>query len=360
MTRMAIETPLPGTTVPPRFLIAGYAFDPAATSGSGVDAVAIYAYHDFGSGEAPIFLGPAEYGIARDDVARAYGSASANSGFELFSGGLAAGSYRLVAFAHNVAADAYSAYVFADVTVGGFSVIAIDAPSASATVTSSFEVAGWAIDNRATNGTGVDAVHLYVSPNDGADGPVFVGAASYGWTRNDVAAAYGPRFAGSGYHFTVGGLGPGNYVLGAYAHSTATSSFALVAQQRFTVSATTLMSIDTPAAESTLPNATFNVAGWAIDRSAASGTGVDALHVYAYPNPGTGQPAVFLGAVAPSLARSDIASFYGSRFERSGFSLAVDPSAAGLTPGVYDIAVWAHSTATGSFNSAAVVRIRIQ
>jgi hypothetical protein len=227
-------------------------------------------------------------------------------------------------------------------------------------VTSSFEVSGWAIDSRAPDGTGVDAVRIYLLPNDGADPAVFVGTASYGWTRNDVAAAYGARFTNCGYHFTVGGASPGKFVLAVYAHSTATDSFSLVGQQRFTLSATMLLSIDLPEPEATIDLSGFSVAGWAIDRTAASGTGVDALHVYAYRDPGSGQPATFLGIAQTGIARSDIAAFYGSRFEPSGYSLIVDPAAAGLTSGVYDIAVWAHSTATNSFSAVAVLRIRIR
>src|SRR5262249_26375411 len=87
-TRMAIETPLSGATLASAFLAAGYAFDPAATSGSGVDAVVLYAYHNFGSGEAPAFLGAATYGTAREDVARAYGSTFTNCGFQLNVSGL--------------------------------------------------------------------------------------------------------------------------------------------------------------------------------------------------------------------------------------------------------------------------------
>jgi hypothetical protein len=355
---MAFETPIVGQTVPPAFLAGGYAFDPESTSGSGVDSVVLYAYHNFGSGEAPLFLGTAQYGISRADVARAYGARFGSSGFEMTVSGLAEGNYRLFAFAHNIAANAYSAYVFTDVTVGGFSVVAIGAPAESAVVTSSFEVDGWALDNRAAAGTGVDAVHVYLSPNDGADAPVFIGVASYGWTRNDVAAAYGTRFAGSGYHFTVSGAMPGDYVLGVYAHSTATNSFSLVAQQHFTISATALVSIGTPAAESTIGRSPFDVTGWAIDRSAASGIGVDALHVYAYPNPGTGQGAIFLGVATQGIARSDVASLYGDRYLNSGYELRVD--GAGLASGVYDIVVWSHSSASGTFNAAAIVRVRIQ
>src|SRR5262249_5728765 len=137
-TRMAIETPLSGATLASAFLAAGYAFDPAATSGSGVDAVVLYAYHNFGSGEAPAFLGAATYGTAREDVARAYGSTFTNCGFQLNVSGLPTGSYRIFAFAHNMAASAYSAYVFADVTVGGARVITIDTPADSSSVTAAF------------------------------------------------------------------------------------------------------------------------------------------------------------------------------------------------------------------------------
>lgn len=357
---MAIETPLSGATVASAFTIAGYAFDPEATSGSGVDAVHIYAYRDFGSGSQPIFLGAATYGISRSDIAQAYGSRFTSSGFSLAVSGLGFGDYRIFAFAHNTATGGFSSYVYADIGVAGFSAVAIDTPAASATVTSSFEVGGWAVDNNAPEGTGVDAVHVYLLPNDGADPPVYVGAASYGWTRDDVAAAYGARFADSGYHFTVGGAAPGAYVLAVYAHSTATNAYSLVARQRFTVSATTLLSIDAPAAESTIDRTPFGVAGWAIDRTAASGTGIDALHVYAYPNPGSGAQAIFLGVATQGIARSDVGSFYGSQFEPSGYALGVDPEASGLASGVYDIVVWPHSAVSNAFTVPAVVRIRIR
>jgi len=87
---------------------------------------------------------------------------------------------------------------------------------------------------------------------------------------------------------------------------------------------------------------------------------VDALHVYAYRNPGSGQAATFLAVAEPGIARSDVAQLYGSRYENSGYTVTVDPAATGLTAGVYDIVVWAHSTATNSFSAAAVVRIRIR
>jgi hypothetical protein len=39
--------------------------------------------------------------------------------------------------------------------------------------------------------------------------------------------------------------------------------------------------------------------------------------------------------------------------------LNVNAAVAGLTPGVYNIVVWARSTATNSFDNVAVVRVRI-
>ena len=357
---MAIETPLSGTTVPARFLIAGYAFDPEAASGSGVDAVAVYAYPNFGSGETPVSLGLATYGLARDDVARAFGSRFAASGFQLDVRGLAPGRYRIIAFARNVATGTYSTYVVTDATVAGVSALAVEAPAAAAAVTPTFSIGGWAIDGEAAEGTGVDAVHLYLSPNDGADPPVFLGVAAYGSFRGDVAVNYGARFAHSGFTFTARGLRPGPYLLTAFAHSTATGIFSLAQTRRFTVDATTLMTIDVPSANGTIDASVFGVMGWAIDRSAAAGAGVDALHVYAFRDPGSGQPPVFLGVAATGQERSDVAAIYGSQFANSGYWLIVDRAAAGLAPGVYDIVVWAHSSACDAFTAVSVVRVTLR
>ena len=162
----------------------------------------------------------------------------------------------------------------------------------------------------------------------------------------------------------MSGLGPGAYLLGVYARSTVTDSFTIVRTLHVTVSATTLMSIDLPSPEATIADAGFAVAGWAIDRSieatSQSGTGVDALHVYAYPTPGRGAPPIFLGFARLGAARPDVAAAYGARYGDSGYELIVDRAALGLVPGVYNIAVHAHSTVSGTFTSVAVVRVTLQ
>lgn len=358
-TRMALDSPAQGAVLASSFQASGWALDPEAPSGTGVDAIELYAYRNFGSGESPMFLGNATYGDARADVSASYGDQFKPSGFSLNVTGVPSGSYRLFAFARNIAAGGYTAYVFADVTIAPFGAVAIDAPAAGAISTSAFVVAGWALDNQATSGTGIDAIHIYAAPNGGADPPVFLGVASIGWARPDVAAAYGPQFATSGYHFTITGMPPGDYALYVYAHSTVTNAFSFMQARAVRVDATTLISLDTPRAESALAGRGFAVAGWAFDRSATAGTGIDALHVYAYPDPGSGRAPVFLGIPSLGVARDDVAAAYGSQYARSGYTLSVDADALGLSPGIYDIVVWAHSSETNAFTASACVRVRL-
>lgn len=276
---------------------------------------------------------------------------------------LGPGTYFFVVQAYSIGGtSAPSAEVSTTILPNGVSngLLAIDTPAPLATMTSAFEVAGWGIDQGAASGSGVDAVQFYIFPSDGAGGAVYVGQGSYGWPRADVGALFGSQFTNSGYHFTITGLGPGAYMLGAYAHSTVSGTFSILATQHFNVSATTLMSIDAPRPEGLITSQTFAVAGWAIDRTGPSGTGVDAVHVYAYPNPGSGQPPIFLGVATLGIARSDVSAAYGTRYNASGYVLNLDRTAAGLAPGVYDIVAHTHSAVTGTFVTSAVVRVTLQ
>jgi hypothetical protein len=95
----------------------------------------------------------------------------------------------------------------------------------------------------------------------------------------------------------------------------------------------------------------FMLAGWAADLNAAAGTGIDTIHVWAYPLSG-GAP-VFLGTAAHGGARPDVAAIHGDQFRDAGYGLMVQ----GLTPGNYDLAVFAWSNVSGDFVPAQVVRI---
>ena len=98
----------------------------------------------------------------------------------------------------------------------------------------------------------------------------------------------------------------------------------------------------------------FHLGGWAADLSAPSGTGVATLHAWAYPL--TGGPPVFLGATGYGGARPDVAAVHGEQFAESGFGLSVQ----GLTPGNYDLAVFAWSMERAGFVPARTVRVTVR
>jgi hypothetical protein len=113
------------------------------------------------------------------------------------------------------------------------------------------------------------------------------------------------------------------------------------------------MWVDTPQQHDTLSE-NVTVAGWAVDLTAPGGSGVDAVHVWAYPVEG-GAP-VFVGGASHGHARGDVAGAFGSaRFTNSGFVLH------GTLPRgrFYDLVVFARSTVTGTFNQSFTVRIRV-
>jgi hypothetical protein len=108
--------------------------------------------------------------------------------------------------------------------------------------------------------------------------------------------------------------------------------------------------IDTPRSQQDLAQP-FALSGWAADLDAAAGTGIDALHVCAYPLAG-GAP-IFLGPATYGFIRPDVAAVHGARYHDSGFGLLIQ----GLVPGHYDLAVVAWSAVSGGFVPAQVVRI---
>jgi hypothetical protein len=98
MPRMAVDIPARDSTVSGTFLIAGWAFDPAACDCVGADAIHVWAYPV--AGGAPVFVGTGELGGDRPDVAAAFGTRFEYSGFHL-TGTLPSGVYDLVVYVHN-------------------------------------------------------------------------------------------------------------------------------------------------------------------------------------------------------------------------------------------------------------------
>src|SRR5439155_16037618 len=183
------------------------------------------------------------------------------------------------------------------------------------------------------SGTGIDAVHVYAVPAGG--NAIFLGAATYGTARPDVAALYGSRFLDSGFVLPVTGLPIGTYTIIAFAHSTVTGTFDGLTSVTVTVTAPSsnpVIAIDAPAA-SQLVTSAFEVAGWAADLGASAGTGVDAVQFYVFPNDGGGAP-VFVGAASYGLPRPDVGALLGTQFTNCGYHFTIT----GLGPGAYLLA----------------------
>jgi hypothetical protein len=124
-----------------------------------------------------------------------------------------------------------------------------------------------------------------------------------------------------------------------------------------TISESRYVAVETPAAGADLPQP-FVVRGWAIDTAVSAGTGVDAVEIQGYRDPGSGSPPVVLGTATYGGARPSVGSSYGSRFTNSGFELTAN----GLVPGSYQIVIRARSSATGTWwnKPAGTVNVTVQ
>jgi hypothetical protein len=91
------------TIVGSPFYLGGWAADLDSSVDSGVSTVHVWAYPIDASGARldPIFLGPANYGGARPDVAAVYGARFGDSGYGLIVSTLPPGTYDLAVFAYS-------------------------------------------------------------------------------------------------------------------------------------------------------------------------------------------------------------------------------------------------------------------
>jgi N-acetylneuraminic acid mutarotase len=352
-TDMSLDAPANNTsvTIGTTLTIGGWALNKAAPTGTGVDAIHVYAVPDGGTA---IFLGVAPYGEARPDVGAIFGSQFTNSGFTLKTGSaLAAGIYTVIAYAHNALTQQFDVAKSARVTITppvSNPFLYIDTPQSSQIVTSAFEVGGWAIDAGAPSGTGVDAVHVYAINAAGA--ATFLGVSAYGFPRADIGGIFGSAFTNSGYNLSVN-LAPGAYSLRVYSRSTVSGTFSYAERAVTVLSGNPLMTIDTPA-NGASPTRPFLLAGWAVDLDSTSGPGVDAVHVWAYPTSGA---PIFVNIGTLNFARGDVGAIFGTRFTNCGYNVAI--TSANLPAGTYLLAVYAHSTVTGTFNQVRTVTVTV-
>jgi hypothetical protein len=279
-TLLGLDSPVPNSTVTQPFNIGGWALDRSSTSGPGIDAIHIWAFPTSGN---PVFLAATTTGGARPDVGAAFGNPQFNtSGFNVSVSGLTPGQYTVSVFVHNAKTGAF------DNAQDGLHHRAVERDHEHRHAAEwrrpepSFFMAGWAIDAASATGTGVDTIHVWAFPQNGG-GATFLGVATYGDSRPDLGTAVGPRFTNSGWHLTVTGLAPGLYTIVAYAHSTVSGDFTDSQGFTATVMPSGRMNMDMPGSNATVGRP-FQIAGWAIDLAATSGSGVDAVHVWATPD----------------------------------------------------------------------------
>jgi hypothetical protein len=138
---------------------------------------------------------------------------------------------------------------------------------------------------------------------------MFLGAATYGIGRDDVAAVYGSRFSGSGFQLTAPTLPAGNYTIVAYALRTSSGAFDAAVAVAITAGGTAAPfgDVDTPAND-VIVTGEVAVTGWALDDAA-----VAKVEIVRSPVPGEGPGLVFVGnASFVRGARPDVQALYPS------------------------------------------------
>ena len=187
----------------------------------------VHVYLDgYGSEPGHTFIGRAEYGNSRVDVAQQFNDVRfARSAFSLSwdASTAGAGAHTLVVLYRTRCG--WSS-ITEEVEVDGPTILLnVEAPPQGSPVEGPVRLQGWAADPQATTGTGVERIDIYLDGEVTTRG-VPLGEVTYGDSRPDVAAALGgpnederARFARSGFasFWTPAGITPGTHSLTFYA-----------------------------------------------------------------------------------------------------------------------------------------------
>jgi hypothetical protein len=210
--RGRIDLPTPDQWATGELIVFGWAADPTAPHGTGVESVDVYL--------DGALQGQARYGQARPDVAAVLGSdemLQSGFSFPLDLSTATPGQHTLAVVVRGTLTGSTATYRQAFRVVPGADLRgSLDLPRANSRVDgSSLTVWGWVADRAARTGTGVASVSVFL------DGEA-VGDARYGVHRPDVAAALGnARFSPSGYHLEldVRAVSVGHHTLRVVAHA---------------------------------------------------------------------------------------------------------------------------------------------
>jgi FG-GAP-like repeat len=111
--------------------------------------------------------------------------------------------------------------------------MALDLPTPGATVGLPFVVGGWAFVSDPAD-AGVSLIDVWAVPVGGGT-PTYLGQATLGDTRPDVAAIFGNQYAHAGFSMIVPALPAGNYDIAVSALSRVTGTFQIMRVVRITV-----------------------------------------------------------------------------------------------------------------------------
>jgi hypothetical protein len=257
----------------------------------------------------------------------------------------------------------------------------VDQPAPGASVTTPFEVRGWAVDQTAEGWSGIDQVQVFTGAMDQGGQPL--ATAIVGLDRQDVAEALGnPFYAASGFAATVpaGAIPVGSSTLNVYIHSPEKGWW----QQQVAVQVTgqaqaqpkpqpppqppaTLQFSDDPlvVVQAPLPNAfinpseqTLTVRGIALDRNAPANSGVGGSgvsRIVAYLD-GNKRDGTFLAEATLGKASRD-ATGWGERFDKAGWEMQIHPKDLELGP--HALFIYSTSAATPN-ETLTVLPFRIQ
>lgn len=232
----SIDQPAGGATLPANqpLTISGWVVDRAADGWAGIDNVHVY---NGLAGEGGTFLGRALFALPRPDVAQVLGNPFwTNSGFSLSlsPGALGPGAHTLTVYAHtpekgwwfNQVAIIVAAPVAAAQPAPAPPPINVLVRPSMVTISKQmdhYSIKGYALDLRATSGSGIDHVDLFMDDMRGHGGTL-IGRASLGQDQPEAAAKFGPQFETAGYQldFKPADFAVGDHHIYAYAVSSIT------------------------------------------------------------------------------------------------------------------------------------------
>jgi hypothetical protein len=219
-------------------------------------------------------------------------------------------------------------------------------PNESVVIGRPLHISGWVLDTTAQGWTGIDEVRVYLGQMDA--GGTLLGRATIGLSRPDIASKTGvPAFVASGFAADVSttGFAEGPTTLSLYVHTPDKGwwygqvSVGLVTQLYVT---DPINVITWPVNGQTLPlRQRWPIAGYALDRNAPYGTGIDRVLVYLDGDIARG---VLVGEATRGVTGLTPTAF-GPQFAGAGYQLVFDPSR--LHDGTHDFSIYAHSALTG-------------